>query len=72
MAEIKAGKMSYDETLEKTISEYLPFYQRSEGRLRASKQGSAIRTYISTGGVIADEQQDVDSEAFRGTICTHP
>ena len=34
MAEIEAGKMGYDEALEKAVSEYLPLYQRLEDGLR--------------------------------------
>jgi len=37
MAEIETGKISYDEALEKAISEYLPLYQRLEDRSRISK-----------------------------------
>ena len=36
MAEIEAGSISYDEALERAVSEYLPIYQKLEHELRAS------------------------------------
>ena len=36
MEEIEAGSISYDEALERAVSEYLPIYQKLEHELRAS------------------------------------
>jgi len=37
MEEIEAGKIGYEEALEKAVSEYLPLYQKLEDRFRTSK-----------------------------------
>ena len=34
VAEIEAGRMSYEDALERAVSEYLPLYQRLEDRFR--------------------------------------
>jgi len=36
MVEIEAGRIGYDEVLERAVSEYLPLYQKLEAELRAS------------------------------------
>ena len=36
MVEIEAGRIGYDEVLERAVSEYLPLYQKLEHELRVS------------------------------------
>jgi len=49
MAEIEAGKMGYEEALEKAVSEYLLLYQRLEDRLRrgSSEIAESIKAALS-------------------------
>ena len=49
MAEIEAGKIGYDEALEKAVSEYLPLYQRLEDGLRrcSFKIAKSIRVALT-------------------------
>ena len=50
MAEIEAGRIGYDEALEKAISEYLPLYKRLEEGLRRGsfEIAESIRAALST------------------------
>jgi len=54
MAEIEAGKIGYDEALEKAVSEYLPLYQRLEDGLRrcSSEIAESIRAALSKALIV--------------------
>ena len=49
MAEIEAGRIGYDEALEKAVLEYLPHYQRLEDTLRrgSSKIAESVKEILS-------------------------
>jgi len=46
MTEIEAGKISYEEALEKAVSEYLPLYRELENRLQVSDPNSLQEGHI--------------------------
>ena len=43
MAEIEAGRIGYDEALERAVAEYLPLYQKLEDRVRIPNTCSLLR-----------------------------